>query len=212
LTGAGPDSRYLVAHGGTRRALWSIPWGALDSPLMKGRHSFTAAELAELRGLIAEKQTANRTRQKTLRGRMRAIGFYITDFLGDPEGFTVSDFDELLERGLVRIEEGAKPAQSSGASPGQGPSAASGQSTRTRSARRPAPAEGAPPRASSRSGSTSSWSPKRRRAHSTATSTSPTFASRTASFAMSVGASSVATRRVKERPISSRSSGNEVSS
>jgi len=34
---------------------------------------------------------------------MRRIGFYITDFAGY-EGFTVSDFDELVARGAVKIE------------------------------------------------------------------------------------------------------------
>jgi hypothetical protein len=30
---------------------------------------------------------------------MRAIGFYITDFVTDQRGFVVSDFDELVLRG-----------------------------------------------------------------------------------------------------------------
>ena len=34
---------------------------------------------------------------------MRRIGFYITDFAGY-EGFTVSDFDELVASGAVKIE------------------------------------------------------------------------------------------------------------
>jgi hypothetical protein len=78
---------------------------------MKGGETFTAHEIAALRRLIAEKQTADRARQKSLRQRMRAIGFYITDFVGDQKGFTVSDFDELLQQGLIRIEESGKAAQ-----------------------------------------------------------------------------------------------------
>jgi hypothetical protein len=66
----------------------------VDSPLMKGRDSSTAAEIGGLRRRIAEKQTADRARQKALRGRMRAIRFYIADFVGDQQGFT--------ERGLIR--------------------------------------------------------------------------------------------------------------
>lgn len=77
---------------------------------MSGRETFTPQEIAELRRLIAEKQTADRTRQKALRQRMREIGFYITDFVGDQKGFTVSDLDELLERGLICLE-GGKAAQ-----------------------------------------------------------------------------------------------------
>src|SRR5215467_452884 len=65
-----------------------------------GRTDFTAAEIRELRALLREKQTADRAGQKTLRARMRRIGFYITDF-ADYSGFTVSDFDDLLTRGVV---------------------------------------------------------------------------------------------------------------
>ena len=49
-------------------------------------------------------QTAEPGRQKTLRARMRRIGFYITDF-ADYAGFTVSDFDDLVARGAVMIED-----------------------------------------------------------------------------------------------------------
>jgi len=75
---------------------------------MQGRSTFTPAEAAELRELIREKQTADRTRQKALRARMRRIGFYISDF-ADYAGFTVSDFDDLVARGAVTIDD-ARPA------------------------------------------------------------------------------------------------------
>ena len=56
---------------------------------VKGKSSFQESECAELRRLLAEKQIADRDRQKALRGRMRSIGFYITDWTGDQQGFTV---------------------------------------------------------------------------------------------------------------------------
>ena len=59
-----------------------------------GRTTFTAAEIEELRRLVREKQTADRSRQKALRARMRAIGFYISDFAADAGGFVVSDLDD----------------------------------------------------------------------------------------------------------------------
>lgn len=79
---------------------------------MKGRSSFTRTEIAELRALIREKQTADRDRQKVLRGKMRLIGFYITDF-SDYSGFTVSDFDRLISRGAITVleEEVAEPSR-----------------------------------------------------------------------------------------------------
>jgi hypothetical protein len=49
---------------------------------------------------------ANRSRQKTLRARMRAIGFYITDFVTDQRGFVVSDFDDLIRRGVIVVDDG----------------------------------------------------------------------------------------------------------
>jgi hypothetical protein len=69
---------------------------------------FTRQEAAELRRLIAEKQTADRSRQKTLRARMRAIGFYITDFVTNQRGLVVSDFDELVSGGEIVINGGEK--------------------------------------------------------------------------------------------------------
>jgi hypothetical protein len=72
---------------------------------MKGQTTFTSEQAAELRRLLSEKQTADRSRQKTLRGRMRAIGFYITDFATNQQGFVVSDFDDLASRGVIRISD-----------------------------------------------------------------------------------------------------------
>lgn len=72
-----------------------------------GRRSFTRAEIEELRRLIREKQTADRDRQKVLRGKMRRLGFYITDFASDYGGFVLSDLDDLISRGLITISDAA---------------------------------------------------------------------------------------------------------
>jgi hypothetical protein len=77
-----------------------------------GRSSFTAAEIEELRRLVREKQTADRSRQKTLRARMRAIGFHISDFAADPGGFVVSDLDRLIGWGAITVIEDADPSVS----------------------------------------------------------------------------------------------------
>lgn len=86
---------------------------------MKGRTTFTRQEAAELRRLIREKQTADRTRQKTLRARMRAMGFYVTDFATDQRGFVVSDFDDLVARGVIVVDSGEIRASRSRAKPGK---------------------------------------------------------------------------------------------
>jgi sensor histidine kinase regulating citrate/malate metabolism len=70
-----------------------------------GRRSFTREEVDELRRLIREKQTADSSRQKVLRARMRRMEFYISDFAADPGGFVVSDLDELISRGTIEVVE-----------------------------------------------------------------------------------------------------------
>lgn len=75
-----------------------------------GRSSFDTAEIEELRRLVREKQTADRSRQKALRARMRAIGFYISDFAAEPGGFVVSDLDDLMSRGVITVSGDADPS------------------------------------------------------------------------------------------------------
>lgn len=90
---------------------------------MTGRRSFSTDEAEELRRLIREKQTADASRQKSLRARIRRIGFRISEYevYG---GFTVSDFDDLVHRGVVTITDGGEvPAE---APPLAVPSVASG--------------------------------------------------------------------------------------
>ena len=68
-----------------------------------GRLQFAQSEIDELRGLLSELRRADPTRQKTIRSKMRRIGFYITDVSHDGDGFTLSDFDALVRRGTITI-------------------------------------------------------------------------------------------------------------
>jgi hypothetical protein len=68
-----------------------------------GRLRFTQSEIDELRTLLSELRRAEPTRQKTIRSKMRHIGFYITDVSHDGDGFTLSDFDALIRRGTITI-------------------------------------------------------------------------------------------------------------
>ena len=36
---------------------------------------------------------------------MRSIGFYITDFSHDADGFTASDLDEMISCGTITVED-----------------------------------------------------------------------------------------------------------
>lgn len=67
---------------------------------MKGRNVFTVAEIDRLRRLFREKDDADRDEQKTIRDKMRRIGFYITDFAGNMNS---TDFDILLNSGKIEI-------------------------------------------------------------------------------------------------------------
>ena len=69
---------------------------------MAKRSTFTSTEIAELRRLIREKQTAPPDRQKALRAKMRRTGFYITDY-ADYTGFVASDLDDLITRGTITV-------------------------------------------------------------------------------------------------------------
>jgi hypothetical protein len=66
-----------------------------------GRLSFTADEIAEIRRLLVDLRRADRDRQKGIRAKIRRIGFYITDVSHDAGGFTATDFDALLRRGVI---------------------------------------------------------------------------------------------------------------
>jgi hypothetical protein len=70
---------------------------------VKGSDCFSRASAARIRGLLGELRVAERARQKRLRDEIRGIGFYISDWERDATGFTVSDFDELVDQGRVRI-------------------------------------------------------------------------------------------------------------
>jgi hypothetical protein len=70
---------------------------------MKGKHQFTANEASEIRRLLRRKNNAIRDEQKRIRGALRRIGFYITDFTNAYDGFTVDDFENLLRDGRIVI-------------------------------------------------------------------------------------------------------------
>jgi hypothetical protein len=67
--------------------------------------AFTRDEIEELRRLLRELRRAEPGRQKTIRGRMRRMEFYITDFSHDADGFTASDLDEMISRGTITVED-----------------------------------------------------------------------------------------------------------
>lgn len=70
-----------------------------------GRSSFSRQEIDTLREQLRELRRAERGRQKTIRASMRRMGFYITDYATDSQGFTASDLDDLIRRGVIQVTE-----------------------------------------------------------------------------------------------------------
>lgn len=65
---------------------------------MQGRQTFTRDEADQIRALLREKAVADRNEQKRLRGRIRRLGFYISDWDSDAAGLPLwtSTYSSLL--------------------------------------------------------------------------------------------------------------------
>lgn len=69
---------------------------------MKGKNTFSAIEISELRSLIKERIKADRSRQKGIRAKMRRIGFYGSDDFGITD-LQPADFEKLINSGRIKI-------------------------------------------------------------------------------------------------------------
>ena len=70
---------------------------------MKGKNQFLKSEFEQLKTLIKDKQTADKTQQKSIRNRIRKIGFYFSDFSNQKKGYDISDLEQLLKTGEIKI-------------------------------------------------------------------------------------------------------------
>lgn len=70
----------------------------------KHRNTFTQLEWAALRVLVDALRGAPKKDRELLRGGMRGIGFYISDYSRAEDRFVTSDFDRILHEGKVRVE------------------------------------------------------------------------------------------------------------
>lgn len=72
---------------------------------MQGKKSFTKSEADAIRELLKEKVRSDRSKQKTIRGKIRKkYGFYISDFtFSSSDTFTHYDFDRLIKNGNIKI-------------------------------------------------------------------------------------------------------------
>jgi hypothetical protein len=76
---------------------------------LKGRRTFTAAQAQQIRELLETLKRArdadDRPLAKTVRGWLREIGFYLSDWKNSPQGFQRIDFDRLVYHGLIEIAD-----------------------------------------------------------------------------------------------------------
>tara|TARA_R100000306_G_scaffold62292_1_gene68249 strand:+ start:7567 stop:8430 length:864 start_codon:yes stop_codon:yes gene_type:complete len=70
---------------------------------VKGKNQFSKSEFKQLKILIKEKQTADKTEQKSIRNRIRKIGFYFSDFSNKKKGYDISDLEQLVKTGQIKI-------------------------------------------------------------------------------------------------------------
>lgn len=69
---------------------------------MRSKTYYSSEEINQIRQLLREKIQSSRSIQKSIRNKIRAIGFYISDFKSSKYGFTEDDFNLLLENGIIK--------------------------------------------------------------------------------------------------------------
>ena len=84
---------------------------------MKGRDTFTMAEIKELYQLFLQKDKADYNEQKSIRRKIREKGFYISDFskyMTDftKKGMNSTDFIRLCKNGTIKITDKDKSMKS----------------------------------------------------------------------------------------------------
>lgn len=75
---------------------------------MKGKNIFTSKEAEQIKILINQKVKATKSHQKIIRDKIRAKGFYFSDFSNDKKGYTIEDFDNLVRTKAIAITESYK--------------------------------------------------------------------------------------------------------
>jgi hypothetical protein len=69
------------------------------------RNQFSRAEITKIQQLLRDIRASDRDRQKVLRSQLRRMGFYITDYATDQAGFSPSDVDRLISKGVIKLAD-----------------------------------------------------------------------------------------------------------
>lgn len=75
------------------------------------RFQFSRAEIMRIKQVLQETRGSDPDRQKSLRGQLRRMGFYISDYATDQAGFTASDVDRLIATETVKVTDAPGPAR-----------------------------------------------------------------------------------------------------
>ena len=70
---------------------------------MQGKTQFSRDEINRIRDLLQKLRRADRYRQSAIRGRLRRLGFRISDYGG--YGFTTADLDDLITSGRITVTD-----------------------------------------------------------------------------------------------------------
>ncbi len=72
---------------------------------MPGRNTFTTLEEREIKELIEQKVKSSSKEQETTRRKIRKIGFCYSDYRSEKPGYTVADFEKLVNSGCITISD-----------------------------------------------------------------------------------------------------------
>ena len=86
----------------TRRTLpASLPQNRTKK--MKGKTEFNQIEVYEIKKLVKQKELASTSEQKNIRGKIRRLGFYYSDYSSKKENYNLNDFEALIKNGSIKI-------------------------------------------------------------------------------------------------------------
>lgn len=73
---------------------------------MKGKKNFTTSEIQIIKKLISEKVKATSDKQRGIRAKIRKLQFYYSDFSSNKDGYTIADFEALIQSCQIKISDG----------------------------------------------------------------------------------------------------------
>ena len=75
---------------------------------MRGKKQFTTLEAQKIKELIERKVKAESNEQNAIRAKIRKIGFYYSEFSSKKVGYTVTDFQNLINANQITIIDDPK--------------------------------------------------------------------------------------------------------